>query len=375
MAIVGSSLGLWIIHFLILSGVHGASAINTMATTAKVLIVLIFVYFVTSAFQTDIFSGNFWGGLLPADTLVDAKSLDEYGYTGHAAKMMETGSPESLLVQVRRTMLVAAYVFIGVEGASIYSRYAKRRRDVGLATLIGFLTVLLLFMTITVISYGVLQRAELAALPQPPMAEILSMLGRWRGALFVRIGLIITVLGAFLAWMLLAVEVLFAAAKSGTMPRVLANLNTKGTPAAALWLTSLLVQLFLLLTFFSDYAYGFALEMTSALSRTPYLLAASYALKLAWTRETYTNAPVKRKKDAAIALAAIGYLCVVLWAGGIKYILLSSIVYAPGSLLFILACRERNKTVFTTREACIFAFITMLAAMGIYELSTGGIMI
>lgn len=375
LAILGSSAGLWLVHFLILSGVHGASAINTMATTAKVLIVIIFVFFVTGAFHADIFDANFWGGSFPVWVPVDAAPLDEYGYAGHAAKMMEWGTPESLGLQVRRTMLVAAYVFIGVEGASIYSRYAKRRRDVGRATLIGFLTVLFLFMTVTIISYGVLERAELAALPQPSMAGILSLLGRWRGAMFVRIGLIITVLGAFLAWMLLAVEVLFAAAKNGTMPRVLANTNTKGTPAAALWLTSLLVQLFLLLTFFSGYAYGFALEMTSALSRMPYLLAAAYALKLAWTRETYANVPVKRKKDMLIALIAVTYLCIVLWAGGMKYIFLTALVYTPGSLLFVLARRERKETVFTTPEACIFALLAVLAAFGAYELSTGGIVI
>lgn len=324
LAIVGSSAGLWIVHFLILRGVHGASAINTMATTAKVMIVVIFVFFVTGAYHADIFDANFWGGYFPAALPVDTIHLDEYGYVGHAAKMMEpgtTGAAESLGLQVRRTMLVAAYVFIGVEGASIYSRYAKRRQDVGIATLIGFLTVLFLFMTVTIISYGVLERSELAALPQPSMAGILNLLGRWRGALFVRVGLIITVLGAFLAWMLLAVEVLFVAAQNGTMPRVLANVNTKGTPTAALWLTSLLVQLFLLLTFFSGYAYGFALEMTSALSRMPYLLAAAYALKLTWTRETYANAPVKRKKDMLIALVAVAYLCIVLWAGGMKSML------------------------------------------------------
>ena len=43
-------------------------------------------------------------------------------------------------------MLVTVFVFLGVEGASVYSRHAKRREDVGKATVLGFLSVLALFV-------------------------------------------------------------------------------------------------------------------------------------------------------------------------------------------------------------------------------------
>ena len=48
----------------------------------------------------------------------------------------------SLFDQVRGTMLATVFVFLGVEGASVYSRYAQRREDVGRATVLGFLGVL-----------------------------------------------------------------------------------------------------------------------------------------------------------------------------------------------------------------------------------------
>ena len=35
-------------------------------------------------------------------------------------------------------MLVTVFVFVGIEGASVYSRYAKKREDVGIATVLGF---------------------------------------------------------------------------------------------------------------------------------------------------------------------------------------------------------------------------------------------
>jgi arginine:ornithine antiporter / lysine permease len=51
-------------------------------------------------------------------------------------------------------MLVTTFVFLGVEGASVYSRLARRREDVGRATLLGFLSVLAIFASVTMVSYG-----------------------------------------------------------------------------------------------------------------------------------------------------------------------------------------------------------------------------
>ena len=375
LAIFFSSIGVWIVHILILRGVHGANAINTLATVCKVLIVVIFVLFVAGAYQEEIFAANLWGGAMTPLSTGEALNMDAYGYVGHAAKELVASSSETLFDQVRRTMLVAAYVFIGIEGASIYSRYAKKREDVSRATMIGFLTVLFLFMTVTILAYGVLERQELAGLRQPSMAEILYALDHWRGSLFVRIGLILTVLGAFLAWVLLAVEMLYAASCKGVMTEILSRTNVKGTPVAALWATTLLVQMFLLITFFSAYAYGFALEMTSALSRMPYLLVAAYAFKLCWTGDTYEKNPFRRRKDMVIAIIAAAYLCLVLWAGGTKFVFLTALIYAPGTILFIIARRERQLPLFTTIEKCLFALICLMATFGIYELYTGGIVI
>ena len=64
-------------------------------------------------------------------------------------------------------MLVTVFLFVGIEGASVYSRYAKNRNDVGIATVLGFLGVLCLLVLVTMLSYGVMLRPDLAALPRP----------------------------------------------------------------------------------------------------------------------------------------------------------------------------------------------------------------
>lgn len=56
--------------------------------------------------------------------------------------------------QVRNMMLVTVRVFIGIEGASIFSARAEKRLDVGKATVIGFITVLLFLMLVNVLSPG-----------------------------------------------------------------------------------------------------------------------------------------------------------------------------------------------------------------------------
>ena len=75
--------------------------------------------------------------------------------------------------QARSTMLVTVFVFVGIEGASVYSRYAKNRDDVGVATVLGFLGVLCLLILVTMLSYGVMLRPDLAALSPRP---------RWRAS-------------------------------------------------------------------------------------------------------------------------------------------------------------------------------------------------
>jgi arginine:ornithine antiporter/lysine permease len=62
-------------------------------------------------------------------------------------------------------------------------------------------------------------------------------------------------------------------------------------------------------------------------------------------------------------------------AGGPKFLLLSAILYAPGTLLFFLAKRERKETVFKPVEAALFAALAIGASAGIHELMIGAISI
>lgn len=372
-AFLVSSVLLWMFHILILKGVKEAAGVNTVVTLAKLIPLGVFVIFAIGAFKMDLFSINFWGSVPASPPPADLAHLDQYGQVGHHALELSASLPanESLFSQVRNTMLVTVFVFLGIEGASVYSRYAKTRKDVGTATVLGFLGVLILFMLISMLGYGLMPREELAALRQPAVAGVFeSVVGPW-GVVFISAGLIISVLGAYLSWSLLAAEVLYSAAKSRVMPSFLAKENARRVPSSAMWLTSGLIQCLLIATMFSEYAFIVALELTSSLGLIAYLLVAAFGLKITWLRDTYGTEDKARNADLIIAFIATVYSALMLYAGGAKYLLLSSLILAPGTILYLLAQREQGGRFFTTMEKNLLAVIILAAVAAMYALGTG----
>ncbi len=343
-AVVGASLVLWGVHFLVLRGIKEAAFINTVTTVAKMVPLVLFIVIAAVAFKMDVFTADIWG-------------------TGNA----DLGS---VMNQVRNMMLVTVWVFIGIEGASVYSARAEKRSDVGKATVIGFVGVLLLLVLVNVLSLGIMHQAELAGLKNPSMAYVLEhVVGRW-GAIFIAIGLIVSLAGALLSWTLLCAEILFAAARDHTMPNFLKKENANQVPANALWLTNGLIQLFLIVTLFSNSTYLSLLYLATSMILVPYLWSAAYAVLLAVRGETYEQASGQRNKDLLIGGIALIYAIWLIYAGGIQYLLLSALLYAPGAILFAKAKREMNQPIFTTVEKLIFAGVVigaLVAGYGLYD--------
>ncbi len=345
-AVLVSSVGVWLFAALIMRGTKEAANLNRIVTVAKVIPILVFVLLCIFTLKLDVLRHN-----------LSAAGLG------------------SLFGQVRGTMLVTVFVFLGVEGASVYSRYARKRADVGRATVLGFLSVLAVFASVTIVSYGIVPRSEIAQMRQPSMAGVLeAAVGGW-GAVLVSVGLIVSVLGAYLAWSLMAAEVLYVAAKDDDMPRFLRKLNVHEAPTSALVISSILVQIMLFVTMASENAFDFALNMTSALSLIPFVLAAGYALRLAITGEGYDTGGSRRTAELIFAAIATVYTLFLLFAAGPRYMLVSFVIYAPGTVLFAMARREQHRKVFAASEAAIFAVSAVLAVLGVVAIAAGWITI
>ncbi len=192
-----------------------AAWINYIVTIAKLVPLGFFLLLIIFFFKWDVFVGNLTGG---------------YDVPGG----------ESLFAQVQGTMLITVFVFLGIEGASVYSRYAEaprgRRRSHGAGFPVGAGPV-------RVDLHPVLRhsaRGQLAGLMQPSVGGVLeSVVGPWGGA-FIRVGLIVSVLGAYLAWQLLAADVVYAAARNKDMPSYFAEVNAHDVPKNAVLWTSIL---------------------------------------------------------------------------------------------------------------------------------------
>ncbi|MGA4472623.1 arginine-ornithine antiporter [Ectopseudomonas chengduensis] len=344
-AVICASVLLWLLHLLVLRGIKEAAFINTVTTIAKMLPLALFIVIAAIAFKLDVFTSDFWG----------------------------RGNPElgSVMDQVRNMMLVTVWVFIGIEGASIFSARAEKRSDVGKATVIGFVGVLLLLVLVNILSQGIMAQAELAGLKNPSMAGVLEqVVGPW-GAQLIAIGLIVSLAGALLSWTLLCAEILFASARDHTMPEFLRKENANHVPANALWLSNGLIQLFLIITLFSASTYLSLLYLATSMILVPYFWSSAYAVLLAVRGETYENAAGERNKDLLIAGISTLYAVWLVYAAGVQYLLLSALLYAPGALLFAKAKRELGQPIFTGVEKIIFVAVLIGAAIAAYGLYDG----
>ena len=348
LAVAFGTLGVWFFHYLIARGVRDAAVINRIVTVFKILPILVFILVLFVNFDAGVFADN-W-------------TATGYGDLG------------GLSEQVRNTMLITTFVFIGIEGASVYSRYARRREDVGRATVLGFLSVLSIFALVTLSSYSVVPQPELAAARQPSMVSVFeSVVGDW-GEVFLSVAVVISVLGAYLAWTLMAAEVMYIPARADDFPEFLGRENDAGTPITALVVTSLGVQALLGLTFLVTDALNFMLDLSTCLALLPYLLAAAYALKLGLTGEAYEGVDSRtRRRETIFAGIATAYTLFLFDAAGLKFVLLMTIILAPATLLYVKARSEHGRRIFSAAEIGLFVLISLGAVAGVAGLWTGRI--
>ncbi|HBR1703961.1 TPA: amino acid permease [Klebsiella pneumoniae] len=322
-SIVGASVLLWVVHFLVLRGVQTAAGINLVATLAKLLPLGAFVALAALAFQLDTFRLDFSG--------------------------LALGVP--VWEQVKNTMLITLWVFIGVEGAVVVSARARHKRDVGRATLLAVLSALAVYLLVTLLSLGVVPRSELAEMRNPSMAGLMvRLMGSW-GEIVIAAGLIVSVCGAYLSWTIMAAEVPFLAATHKAFPRLFARQNSNNAPSASLWLTNISVQVSLVLIWLTGSDYGTLLTIASEMILVPYLLVGAFLLKIA------TRPPHK-----AVAIGACIYGIWLLYASGPVHLLLSVVLYAPGLLVFLYARRtHQHDRSLKRREVALIGLLLVAA--------------
>ena len=337
---VCASAFLWLLVWLVSRGVKEAAGINVIVTIAKLVPLSLFVLSIAllGKFDPAIFMENFWG---------------------------EAGGPD-LGTQIVSTMIALVWVFTGIEGAVVISGRAKYARDVGRATVIGFLSVLSLYIIISFLSAGVMTNEELAALGNPPMAGILEhVVGPW-GAALVNIAVIISLLGATLGHTIMCTECPYEAAKSGAFCKAFTRTNKNGAPVFAIVLTSIIAQVFLVLLYFNESTYQVFYFFATGMIMVPYFLSAMYFCKVALKQE---NGLIK-----GIGIFNAVYAVWMVFAAGISVMLATVLLYVPGIFVYAKGQKEKGLKVFETKvDKAVFVALLALLVICIYFVGTGRI--
>jgi len=278
----------------------------------------------------------------------------------------------SIMTQVKSTMLVTLWVFIGIEGASVFSARAEKRKDIAKATVLGFFTCLALYALVSLLSLAIISQPELAALKNPSMAGVLeAVVGPW-GAVLINLALVISVVGAFLSWTLLAAEVPHVAGEDGTMPALFGRENVRGVPWISLLVTNCLVQAFLVITLFAQSTYQALFFIASTAILIPYIFSGAYAAKLAIQGESYV-AGESRTAPMLIGLLATVYGLWLVYAAGLSYLFMCALLYAPGIVFYVWARRENGQRIFHPAEAAVAVALVIVAAYAAYQMWTGAV--
>ena len=131
------------------------------------------------------------------------------------------------------------------------------------------------------------------------------------------------------------------------------------------------IQLFLLLTLYSSASYLALISLATSMILLPFLFRRMYALKLTWQGETYAGHRALQLRDMAIATVATLYCLWLRYAAGPKYMLISGLLYAPGSLIYLASMTSRQGQLLNGPETGLLIIIWGAADLAGWMLWSG----
>lgn len=320
-AIVFASIISWGLTLLVTRGVESAAVINTIVTICKLIPLFAFIVVALLSFDAGIFTEHFWVN---------------FQTNMHNQALFTSATTSGIIDQVKGCILSMMWVFVGVEGAAMMAGRAQKKSDAGRATMIGLLSLLMLYVVISLLPYGYLTQTQLLKLHHPALVYLFKNLVGDFGGAFISIGLIISIMGSWLSWTMLPVEATSLMAHQKLLPQWFGRLNAAKAPANSLWLTQILVQGFLISLLFTKEAYNFAYSLCTAAIVVCYVLVGAYELKLGYQqRQFHIIMPgfiTCLFEITAIAMA------------GLQLLWLCTIAYLLGFALYIKAKHENHQT-------------------------------
>ncbi|AEX86063.1 transporter, basic amino acid/polyamine antiporter (APA) family [Marinitoga piezophila KA3] len=340
-ALVFSSIILWVYHFLIVSGIRTAGTTNAILTVLKLIPLFLVAIVSIFAFNPDLVKDIFF-----------------------STKIAATGETASIFKQVNDSFGTMLWAFIGIEGAVVLSNKAKSQKDVGKATIIGFIITLIVYISVSVFTMGVVPPGELVN-STSPLGTVLSKVMGKPGQYILDFGFLFSVFGALLSWLLLTAEIPYiAAVKDNVFPKKFAQQNENATPVFSLTITNIITQIFLL-SLLSDtlqnvYNTIFYIATTTIL--LPYFFSAVFGVKVA------------KEENSGLykffAWVAVIYTAWVIYAVGWIYIITALVIYSFGIFAYPIAKKERGEGL-TGGQKLTYGVMWVISIVVIFLVATG----
>ena len=351
--IIIASIVMWALTYLVIRGVESAAFLNAIVMVCKVAAIAVTLIFGIFLFNAGIFTADFWGNVYD-----NAVAAGQYG--PDAAPLGGVGT------QIFNCMIIMMWCFVGIEGASVVSSRAARKTDVGKATLIGFICLMLIYVGASVLPYGYMSSAEVAALDYPALVYVFSSMAPGWGGPFISIAIIISILGSWLSFTILPAETTSEMADYKLLPASWGKLNSHNAPSMSLLIVGACTQAFLIVLLFSADAYDFAFSMCTVAIVITWAFAAAYQAK--WGVQN------KNGVQAAIGFVAVAFQVIGVLFNGWSFLLLTCVGYIPGFFIYVKARKDYGNAITTGEKVCM-GVISALGVLSLVLLAMGVISI
>ncbi len=335
------SLVLWALTYLVIRGVESAAFFNAVVMVVKVATILIFIVFTIFSFNAGVFSADFWGTAARNATIIASGNKSGLG---------------SVANQVTQCILVMMWVFIGIEGASVMSKRAQKKSEIGSATILGLVVLLVLYIGASVLPYGVLPYKELVAAPKPATITVFEHMAPGWGGAFISWAIIISVCGSWLSFTMLPAECTSMMADHGLLPKSWDERNAANAPQMSLLIVGVLTEIFIIIASFAADAYTFAISMCTVTIVITWAFAAAYQVKY--------SAQNHEGGQLVCGLLALIFQVVGVLFTGWGFLLLACLGYIPGMYFYVKARKENGASV-TKVEWAVYAVLTILGIISI----------
>ena len=343
-ALILASVLLWAFHFICTSGAETASAVNTMIWIAKMVPIIIFIVMMAAAFKTDLFTNNLWTNAFAGD-----------------------GLPASPGSQIGTAMASTIWVYVGVEGALIYSARAKKKSDAAKAIVLSYIVIAVIYLLVTLLSFGALSQVDIAGMDVPALGGILeAVVGRW-GAVLMNVAIFLSAAGCWFGCVMFTGEILDVAAEHKVVPQFFAKENKNHQPSNALLVSTLIQQVFFITILINESIYNVMALFASSTMLVPYFFVSLTMIKQ--SREIEGKFGINAWLGV-ISTIAMAYL---MYSTGWDYIIITALLFAPCMIIYYLARKENKLPFLTNYEKPVAIVIVILALVSLFLILNGTI--